>query len=198
MTRVLFLALVLITIVGCSDEYGSGPTGSATATRMPSQSGSQAPATTDLTLPEGATQAVVTRVVDGDTIRVEIQGVEYRVRYIGIDTPETVDPRRPVGCFGPEASAFNESLVGGRNVGLEKDVSETDSFGRLLRYVWLPAEETESGEPEMVNALLLEHGYAQIATFPPDVKYQGEFLTIQQEARESQRGLWGAACDTDS
>jgi micrococcal nuclease len=77
----------------------------------------------------------VTRVVDGDTIKVEIDGVQYDVRYIGIDTPETVHPSQPVGCFGPEASARNKELVDGKRVGLEKDVSEMDRYGRLLRYV---------------------------------------------------------------
>lgn len=135
-------------------------------------------------------------MVDGDTIHVEIDGEEYVVRYIGVDTPETVDPRRPVGCFGPEASDYNRSLVEGRTVGLEKDVSETDDFGRLLRYVWLPAEASSSAKPEMVNALLVAEGYAQVATFPPDVKYQDTFLQLQQEARLAGRGLWGDICDS--
>lgn len=122
--------------------------------------------------------------VDGDTIHVLIDGQDFTVRYIGMDTPETVDPRRPVGCFGAEASAENKRLVEGQRVGLEKDVSETDSFGRLLRYVYV-------GE-EMVNDTLVRNGYAQVATYPPDVKYQERFLAAQREAREVGRGLWGA------
>ncbi len=128
------------------------------------------------------------RVVDGDTIDVVIEGQQFRVRYIGIDTPETVDPRRPVGCFGKEASARNRELVEGRTVGLEKDVSETDAFGRLLRYVWL--------DGRMVNAALVEEGYASASTYPPDVKYAELFASLQAQAREASRGLWGDACAT--
>jgi micrococcal nuclease len=128
----------------------------------------------------------VTRVVDGDTIDVQIDGTEYTVRYIGIDTPETVHPSQPVGCFGPEASARNKALVEGQTVGLEKDVSETDRFGRLLRYVWVGGE--------MVNAALVRDGYAQSSTYPPDVKHQDLFIELQRQAREAGRGLWGAVC----
>jgi len=113
-------------------------------------------------------------------------GKDYRLRYIGIDTPETVDPRRPVGCFGREASERNRQLVEGRTVGLEKDVSETDSCGRLLRYVWV--------DDQMVNGALVEEGYALAATYPPDVRYSGVFASLQAQAREGKRGLWGLAC----
>jgi micrococcal nuclease len=109
------------------------------------------------------------------------------VRYIGIDTPETVDPRRPVGCFGEEASAANKALVEGLIVGLEGDVSDTDRFGRLLRYVWLDSQ-------EMVNALLVRDGYAQASAYPPDVRYQEFFDGLEAEARSAERGLWGAVC----
>jgi len=128
----------------------------------------------------------VTRVVDGDTIDVSIAGTTYRVRYIGIDTPETVDPRRPVGCYGHEASERNRQLVDGKTVELEKDVSETDDFGRLLRYVWV--------DGEMANAVLVREGYAVASTYPPDVRYQELFLSLQREARDAGRGLWGPAC----
>jgi len=128
----------------------------------------------------------VTRVVDGDTIDVLMGDTVYRVRYIGVDTPETVDPRRPVGCYGREASERNRDLVEGNTVELEKDVSETDDFGRLLRYVWV--------DGEMVNATLVREGYAVAATYPPDVKYQELFLSLQREARDAGLGLWGPAC----
>jgi micrococcal nuclease len=134
----------------------------------------------------GLVPARVTRVVDGDTIHVEVGGKDYRLRYIGIDTPETVDPRRPVGCFGKEASEQNRRLVEGRIVGLEKDVSETDSFDRLLRYVWV--------EDVMVNSALVEQGYAFAATYPPDVRYSTLFASLQAEARNGGRGLWGPTC----
>jgi micrococcal nuclease len=135
-------------------------------------------------LPERV-QAQVVRVVDGDTIEVSIEGQTFTVRYIGIDTPETKHPDKPVEPFGPEAAAKNEELVGGKVVELEKDVSETDRYGRLLRYVYV-------GDL-MVNAELVRLGYAQASTYPPDVKYQDLFLQLQQEAREANRGFWGAS-----
>ena len=135
-------------------------------------------------------EAFVTRVVDGDTIWVDIGGTEYKVRYIGMDTPETVDPRKPVQCFGKEASVKNTELVFGKIVRLEKDVSETDRYGRLLRYVWVV--DVESGTEIMVNAELVRLGYAQISTYPPDVEYQDYFLELQDEARAANLGLWGS------
>ncbi|NMB92520.1 MAG: thermonuclease family protein [Parcubacteria group bacterium] len=124
---------------------------------------------------------LVTRVIDGDTI--EIEGGQ-KVRYIGIDTPETVDPRKPVQCFGVEASKKNKELVEGKRVRLEKDVSETDKYGRLLRYVY--------ADDIFVNDYLVRQGYAYASTFPPDVKYQDKFVEAQKEARENNRGLWSA------
>ena len=131
-------------------------------------------------------QARVVRVIDGDTVEADIAlGPRATIRYIGIDTPETVAPGQPVACFGVEASNRNIGLVQNQTVYLEKDVSETDQFGRLLRYVYL-----ESGA--LVNELLVAEGYAVVSTFPPDVKYQQRFLVAQQEARIANRGLWGS------
>jgi micrococcal nuclease len=129
-------------------------------------------------------EAPVTNVVDGDTIDVMIGGQELRVRYIGIDTPETVDPRQPVECFGREASERNRQLVEGKSVGLERDVSETDQYGRLLRYVWV--------DGQMVNAALVEEGYATATTYPPDVRYAALFGDLEARARDAGRGLWSA------
>ncbi len=136
--------------------------------------------------PAEAVEATVTRVIDGDTIEVELDGQIYKVRYIGIDTPETVDPQKPVECFGKEAAERNRQLVAGRVVRLEKDVSETDQYRRLLRYVWV--------DGRMVNQVLVEEGYAMVSTYPPDVKYAELFASLQTQAREAGRGLWGAAC----
>jgi len=121
----------------------------------------------------------VARVVDGDTIKLE-NG--QTVRYIGMDTPETVDPRRPVGCFGKEASAKNKELVSGKDVRLVKDVSDTDKYGRLLRYVYV-------GDV-FVNEYLVREGYARASSYPPDVKYQELFRDAEREARENKRGWW--------
>lgn len=122
--------------------------------------------------------AEVTKIVDGDTIDVEIEGETYRLRYIGVDTPERGRP------FFSEATEANRQLVENQTVFLEKDVSETDRYGRLLRYVYLR-------KGTMVNAELVCQGFAQVATFPPDVKYQEAFLQLQREARDAGRGLWG-------
>jgi len=130
----------------------------------------------------------VRRVVDGDTI--ELESGE-KVRYIGIDTPETVNPKKPVGCFGKEASEKNKELVEGKNVILEKDVSEKDRYGRLLRYVWL-AEASSSAKGMFVNLFLVKEGYASVSTFPPDVARVREFITAQEEARNAGKGLWSA------
>lgn len=132
------------------------------------------------------TPARVTSVVDGDTIKVSVGGGVQTVRYIGIDTPETVHPSKPVQWMGPEASAANKALVEGQTVYLEKDVSETDHYGRLLRYVWL-------ADGRMVNEELCRMGFAQSSSYPPDIKYQDRFVAAVQEAREAGRGLWGPA-----
>mgnify|MGYP001359609830 CR=1 FL=1 len=121
----------------------------------------------------------VIRIVDGDTI--EIEG-KQKIRYIGINTPELHDPRRSIECFGQAASDENKKLVEGKEVSIQRDVSETDKYKRLLRYVWV-------GDI-FVNDYLVRQGFAQVSTFPPDVKYQQQFLDAQKEAQENSRGLW--------
>lgn len=128
--------------------------------------------------------AKVKKVIDGDTIELE-NG--QKVRYIGIDAPETDHPSKPVQCFGKEASAKNRELVEGKTVELEKDVSETDQYARLLRYVWL-------GDI-LVNEYLVKEGYAQSSSYPPDIKYQDRFIEAQRQARKEQKGLWGSYCN---
>lgn len=122
----------------------------------------------------------VVRVTDGDTIVVQLDGREQKVRYIGMNTPE-ISPRQP---FGPEASDRNEQLVGGKRICLERDVSETDRYGRLLRHPWL-------ADGRLVSEELVAEGLAQVVTFPPDVKYQeSRMLPAQEEARIARRGIW--------
>jgi|SRR3989344_3222001 len=136
---------------------------------------------TNSSIPSVAKQLVkVTRVIDGDTI--EIEGGQ-KIRYIGINTPETVDPQSPVQCFGSEATFKNRELVEGRAILIEKDVSETDKYRRLLRYVYI-------GDI-FVNEYLVRQGFAYASTFPPDVKYQEQLRQAEQEARQNQKGLWG-------
>jgi micrococcal nuclease len=114
----------------------------------------------------------------------EIEGRRERVRYIGINTPETKHPTRGVEPYGPEAADANTRLVAGQTVHLELDVERRDRYERLLAYVYV-------GDT-MINAELVRQGYAQVATSPPNVKYQGLFLKLQREAREAGRGLWRA------
>lgn len=132
-------------------------------------------------------QAKVVRVIDGDTIEIEQGGSRFKLRYIGVDTPETVDPKRPLGCFGKEASNENRRLVELRLIEMEKDISDTDKFGRLLRYVYLKLDD---GNKLFVNDYLIRQGFGYAATFPPDVKYAARFQEAQREAEENQRGLW--------
>jgi len=171
------LAFVAMLILGCA-RSPSVTQSTPSEDTIPTTVGSAVPAS-----PRPATvPANVTRVIDGDTIEVEIDGRLFKVRYIGMDTPETVHPTRGVEPFGREASDRNRQLVEGKTVYLEKDVSETDRYDRLLRYVWV--------DGTMVNAVLVLEGYARVATYPPDVKYTEDFLELERGAREAGRGLW--------
>ena len=120
--------------------------------------------------------ATVLDVVDGDTIKVDLDGETTKVRYIGMDTPEKGRP------FFDEATAKNAELVDGQTVLLVKDVSETDQYDRLLRYVFV-------GDT-FVNFELVNQGYAAAATFPPDVSCDGMFRAAEADARSHARGLW--------
>ena len=127
---------------------------------------------------------VVERVVDGDTV---VVSGDRRVRLIGVDTPETKDPRRPVQCFGREAAAFLASLLPtGTGVRLVGDVEPRDQYDRTLAYAYrLP-------DGLFVNAVLLREGYAQVLTVPPNVAHVDEFVGLSRRAREEGRGLWRA------
>ncbi len=122
---------------------------------------------------------LVTRIIDGDTIELE-NGI--KIRYIGIDTPETVAPNKETECFGKEASNKNADLVLNKQVTLEKDVSETDKYGRLLRYVYI--------DDLFVNDYLVRQGFANASSYPPDIKYQDQFRQAEEEARNNNLGLW--------
>lgn len=134
-------------------------------------------------------QFKVLKVIDGDTIQVYYHDKITSVRFIGIDTPETLDPRRPVGCFGKEASDETKRLLSDKTITLEKDVSETDKYDRILRYVYLPLDD---GNSLFVNDYLVRQGFAHISTYPPDVKFDKRFLDAQKEARDNNRGLWSS------
>ncbi|ALS21468.1 MULTISPECIES: thermonuclease family protein [Paenibacillus] len=126
--------------------------------------------------------AKVTGVVDGDTIKVELEGKEETVRMILVDTPETVHPNKPVQPFGPEASALAKKTLEGKEVKLERDVSQRDRYGRILAYVYV--------DDQMFNEVLLEKGLARVSVFPPDVKYVDRFREIQKKAQKARLGIW--------
>lgn len=180
--RAIVLALLAaLFLAACSIQ---SPSISSPATPASGPAAGGGVASTAQRPPAGTIQARVSRVVDGDTIIAEIPGRgEERVRYIGIDTPESVDPRRPKEYYGDEASAKNRELVQGKPVWLEKDASDTDQFGRLLRYVYL-------ADGTMVNEELVRLGYTQARSYPPDVKHQERLKAAEREARAAARGLW--------
>lgn len=130
---------------------------------------------------KGFEQVVISQVIDGDTIKLSDGRT---VRYIGIDTPETQHPTVGQECFGKEASQKNKELVEGKTVELEKDVSETDRYGRLLRYVWLNGE--------MINTRLVQEGYAFARSYPPDIAHQETLKIAEQTASSQKLGLWSS------
>lgn len=200
-TALLLLVLFLAALWGCAPSSGrpgqpvaqpgaqsvglpqgdSAPGGAAEKTGA---GGKKSPAVKAL-------PAAVTRVVDGDTVYVNVGGRSEKVRFIGVDTPESTAQVEP---YGREASNYTEKRLSGRNVWLELDVEERDQYGRLLAYVWLepPQSGSESEvRAKMFNAELLLAGMAQVMTVPPNVRYADVFLKLQREAREAGKGLWG-------
>jgi len=136
--------------------------------------------------PGGTATAQVTRVVDGDTVVVALDGREERVRYIGVDTPETVAPGAPVECWGPAASALNRRLVAGRRVTLRFDRELRDRYDRLLAYVH------RADDGLFVNARLVRDGAARTLPIAPNTAHAAELAALQAGARAARRGLWGA------
>lgn len=181
--RVLKLAVLAVAAslcAGCVGYATSGPAPGADAPRVQ--------------------QGEVVRVVDGDTAHIVIDGVKEKVRFIGIDTPESTREKEP---YGAEASAYAKELLTERTVWIETDAELRDRYGRLLAYIWL--EQPRSGaaaevQAKQYNARAVADGYAQIYTFPPNVRYAEVYLELQREARETNRGLWavpGAADPLD-
>ncbi len=190
-SRIVVTSVILLAgaaLLACA-EAEKTPPASPTMTSLPSaptaaartptvDSASPSPTTTAAS---GRERVLVTRVIDGDTVVIDGGA---RVRYIGIDTPEDTNTKE---CFGDRATERNLALVEGRFVELERDVSETDRFGRLLRYVWV--------DGLLVNEQLVAEGYAFASTYPPDVKHQQRFLNAQSAAREAGLGLWAVCVD---
>jgi micrococcal nuclease len=162
---VLLLALLVWLLADGPRDGGAG--GSGTAERV-----------------QGPVRAEVLRVVDGDTIEVELDGREEDVRYIGVDTPETVKPGTPVQCFGPEASARNHELAEGRTVRLVFDRELRDDYGRLLAYVHAGGK--------LVNAELVAGGYARTLEIEPNTSRAPMLARLEERAAVAGRGLWSA------
>ena len=184
LSRLITLLLLLLTLAACAPT-GNNPTAtparpSSLVTRSASLVTPNAPPSGDL--------AEVTHVFDGDTIEVELDGRAYRLRYIGVDTPERDEP------YYQAAFDFNRDLVAGQTVTLVRDVSETDQYGRLLRYVYL-------SDGTFVNAAIIRQGMGRLVTFPPDVAQTENLKGLQTEARQAGAGMWGDAatgpCDCD-
>jgi endonuclease YncB( thermonuclease family) len=127
---------------------------------------------------------MVTSVIDGDTVEVALRGRTTAVRLIGIDTPETVHPSEPVGCYGPAASAFVTRQLEGKQVRLEFDVDRTDQYGRTLAYIWK--------DGRLFNRVLVQRGFAQVTIHPPDDKHEDRLLAAERRARDADKGAWGA------
>ena len=156
------LLTLLLAVTGCGDPGASGATGTPG-------------------------RATVVRVVDGDTVVVRLGGREEHLRLIGIDTPESVDPRKPVQCFGREASRRLKALLPeGTVVRIERDVEQRDHFGRLLGYLW------RAGDDLFVNRAMVADGFAHPLSIPPNVAYGGQFAAAAAAARTSGLGLWRA------
>lgn len=132
-----------------------------------------------------STVALVTRVVDGDTVEARIGGEVEDVRLIGVDTPETVKPGEPVQCFGPQASRFANRLLEGRRVRLVFGAERRDRYDRLLAYAYL--------DGDLVNAALVRRGLARTLTIPPNDRFAPRLRRLELAAARAGRGLW-AAC----
>ena len=127
----------------------------------------------------------VVSVSDGDTIRVQLDdGSELKVRLLGVDTPETHHPTKPVGCYGPEASTYSKKMLTGKDVELEYDIEQYDKYGRTLAYVYV--------DGKRYNDTLVKNGYAKTLTILPNKKYSFNLLKLELEAQRNKVGLWGA------
>lgn len=169
----ILLAVVAIAVLVFDGDEGDGGHGQADPRTGPGTGAAAGPVFAD-----------VTRIVDGDTVEVDLAGVEEDIRYIGVDTPETVAPGQPVECFGKPASALNGELVEGERVRLVFDDERRDKYGRLLAYVYV-------GDV-FVNAQLVRLGYARTLTIEPNTDRAALFDKLEQAAGNAGRGLWGA------
>jgi micrococcal nuclease len=177
----LFVLLLVVLVGGCEglvEDVGGG------AGRAPADlETSAAERSSWPDPPKDAVAVKVQRVVDGDTFVAVVKGRRERIRVIGVDTPESVDPNRPDEPYGKEASDFAKHYLDGETVRLAGDAEPRDRYGRMLAYVWLR-------DGTFWNALLVAEGYAQQLTIPPNVTYASLFRRLVAEARSNDRGLW--------
>jgi endonuclease YncB( thermonuclease family) len=178
---VLFVLLLVVLVGGCDGlvegvRGGGGRAPADLETSAAERAGWPDP-------PRDAVAAKVQRVVDGDTFVATVKGRRERIRVIGVDTPESVDPNRPDEPYGEEASNFAKHYLNGATVRLAGDAEPRDRYGRMLAYVWLR-------DGTFWNALLAAEGYAQQLTIPPNVTYAPLFRRLVAEARSNDRGLW--------
>jgi endonuclease YncB( thermonuclease family) len=180
---VLFLLLLAVLVAAGCEGYVEGGGGGGAGRAPADLATSKAERASWPDPPKGAVAAKVQRVVDGDTFVASVNGRRERVRVIGVDTPESVDPNRPDEPFGEEASNFAKHYLNGRTVRMAGDVEPRDRYGRMLAYVWL-------ADGTFWNALLAAEGYALQLTIPPNVTYADLFRRLVGEARREDRGLW--------
>lgn len=187
--------MVIVAIVASSALSACGPAGVSSA--APSSAAIGEPSTVDgsgssALRPRGPTEtgARVIRVVDGDTLHVDVDGKDVDVRMIGINTPETVKPDSPIECYGPEASAYAKKLLSGATVTIEYDDSQgrTDRFGRTLAYVWIERPEGKV----LFNRLAVLNGYAYQYQYARPYAWEREFIAAQRKAKAAKAGMWGA------
>jgi micrococcal nuclease len=192
----VFLAITVAVLRGCGTATTSPsgvPGGVAGGSAVATSSGSSSAGATDAAGLPGLIEVHVSRNTDGDTIRVRMpDGTEEKVRFIGVNTPESTIEHEP---YGKEASSYTKRrLPVGTRIWLETDVGLRDRYGRILAYVWMtPTADRDAAavRAHMFNAELLLQGYAELMTIPPDVKYVDVFRPMAAEAREAGNGLWG-------
>lgn len=177
--RMLVGVIVIFLVLGAEDWQNSSSVGVFGVT-------SKTPTAKITTTTETPSMPIVTRIVDGDTIVVLMNDTSEKVRLIGVNTPESVDPRKEVQCFGKEASEFTRLLLLNKTVHLESDDTQgdRDRYGRLLRYVFF-----EDGT--LVNEKIITEGYGHEYTYRLPYKYQTDFKNAEHLAREAKKGLWG-------
>ncbi|MCL5999859.1 MAG: thermonuclease family protein, partial [Chloroflexi bacterium] len=142
------------------------------------------PAGSATDLPPGD-DARVTRIAAGDSIEVLISGTGFTIGYLGVDAPDPATAKAKAQCYGAQALAFNTRLVKGQTLRVEREVSDFDANGRLLRWVFLP-------DGRLVNEEIVKGGYALATTLTPDSKYRERLAAAQQAAQAARRGMWGA------